>query len=234
MLSQTINPPKTYVQGIYKAPTCYHVSPRSRKSNTDSNFHSLSSPPPICFSLTPLCSLALMRRGKFICNTQAAQCPHTSEVQALAFCTDPYFPSLRGLPVSLHNPLIQVTAINPLVPSTWRGQAHHSVVLSAQDPLLCLQQSAPSSGTLTLQLLSKATGPKQRWALSLAKCQSGCCCLGTKKKNQKKPNDNYTGQQTSTLFTLGWKSPTFFGPNYHNCARRACYHQCFPEGSTSR
>lgn len=216
MLSQTINPPKTYVQGIYKAPTCYHVSPRSRKSNTDSNFHSLSSPPPICFSLTPLCSLALMRRGKFICNTQAAQCPHTSEVQALAFCTDPCFPSLRGLPISLHNPLIQVTAINPLVLSTWRGQAHHSVVLSAQDPLLCLQQSQH----LPLGLSRYSCCPRPQVPSSNGLCRLRSVNLvAVASVHKKKKKKLYWSANLHTFYT--WmEKPHFFWPKLSQLCKK--------------
>lgn len=69
---------RTFVQGIYEALTSHHFLPCSCKSNTDVGLHLLLSTLSIC--LTPLCTLDLVQKEKFNSNTEAANCPHTSEV----------------------------------------------------------------------------------------------------------------------------------------------------------
>lgn len=151
VLSQAINPPKTHVQGIYGALTLYHVCPCSCRSDTDPAFHPLLSVPPICFSLTPLCTFALVEWE--ILQDRGSPMPTNFQSVSTGLL---HLPKLQRLPNISTKPTIVVTAVNSLLPSFWQRRAHHSKSLSAWDPLICLQQSAPSSGTSTLQLLSKA------------------------------------------------------------------------------
>lgn len=136
VLSQAINPPKTYVQGIYRAATSSHVWPCSCQADTDPGFHPLSSAPPVGFSLAPLCTLALMEWE--ILQDRGSPMPTNFQRVRTGLL---HLPKPQRLPNLSKNPTIQVTAINSLLPSVWQRRAHHSNALSGWDPLVCLQQS---------------------------------------------------------------------------------------------
>lgn len=129
VLSQAINPPQTYVQGIHVAPTSYHVWPCSCQSDTDPDSHPLSSAPPVYFSLAPLCTLALVEWE----NLQGRGSSMPTNLQSLSTGLL-HLPKPQRLPNLSTKPMIQVTATNPLLPSAL-GPLWHSPSLS----ILCLQ-----------------------------------------------------------------------------------------------